>query len=354
MLASSLRLSLDSLIPVYVIYALVGLKVVALPLRHYAGTFATVILIWLGASMVPMIFRAAEARAHPGIAAGLSVTTMTVLTLYAIVELLLDYGSERDAALRRSRMVSVAAAIGLITAAGVGLADLWLLLNSHVWPGYEARTAKVLLIIALAALAVSVLIASSAAFIHGVLAVNPRIAQLRLPKRPHMVHWSWRLPPREPHARGDVVDHIAGIFTSVVYIVSNAALVAAAAASRVAVNAVLLAAYQVRRFLVAVINVIIKVAVRVARFLVAALEYVLRTSWCAFLAAFRACCFMFISVALPVAALGGAGWLALASAEQTRRYLVAGSLIALAELGGFAVMAVAALTVAWIIAAGQV
>ena len=344
---------LDSLIPVYIIYALAGLEAVALPLRHYAGTFGAVILIWLAASVVPIGFRLTAIRAHPGIAAALAVTTTTVLTGYVIFELLLDYRGEGDTALRRSRTVAVALATGLIISAGSGLADLWLFLNSRLWPGYEARTAEILLFVALGALAASVLLAASAAFIHGVLAVDRQVPQLRPPKRPDLVHWDWRLPPRDPSVPGDVVDHIAGIFASAVYVSSDAALLAAAAASRVAVNAILLAVYRVRRFMVAVINVVIKVAILVARFLAAALQYAFRTGWRAFLAAVKACRFVLISVAVPAAALGGAGWLILAAAELTRRYLVTGSLIALAELGAFAVTAVAALAVAWIIAAGQ-
>ena len=62
---------------------------------------------------------------------------------------------------------------------------------------------------------------------------------------------------------------------------------------------------------------------------------------------------MLLLSGFPVAGLIGSGWLTLASGEQTRRYLVNGSLSALRSFGILGVSTIVVLSAAWIILATQ-
>ena len=206
---------------------------------------------------------------------------------------------------------------------------------------------------ALIALTAAAILVIAAGLMRAVRNVDTRVPRIPRPGQPKLVKWQVRLPRLRRYRTRNVVDRTAEVLRQAIFHVLDILLITIVAGTRIATNCLLIATYVMKRFLVAVTNLLLKIVILTTRWLAIALASIAGLSYRAFSTAVTACLFTLVSVGLPLCTLAGAAWLVTASAEQTRRYLLAGPLIELRNLVGLISLAVALLTITWIMLAGQ-
>lgn len=335
-----LAAQIDSQLPIFIVYATICLGLVALPLRHFSRTAAIASLIWIIASIIPIIAHDASGHLHVVLAAAVLVGSVAILAIYAIADA--PYTELPRSLTRESRVISRIVAVALIIAVWSAVASAALHYESYILPGSESRVARVMLIIALISLAVGALIVSASSVVIGVRGINQRVPTLTKPSRP-----IWVTPgpsPRNNHPQ-NALDLAVGTAISAANML--------VAIGRIVVNCIAQVAYVLAYIIVTLANLVIRFAVLTARWAQATIASVARLS---FYAAFIACRCIFdpiASILVPVSALIGTPWLVMASANETRLYLLHGPAAALRSLFIMMLATTALLLGTWVILANQ-
>jgi hypothetical protein len=346
-----LAAQLYSQLPVFAVYVAIFFGFVALPLRHFVRTAIITSLIWIIASIIPIISRDTSGHLHVVLAAAALVSGIAILTIYAIAN---APSTELPTSLtQESRIISRVVAAALIIAAWSAAASLALHYESYILPGNEREIAHVLLIIALISFAVGALIVSASSIVIGVRRVNLNVRTIPKPRRP-----IWVTPTRRNHRpRTYNSQHALALaidtFIWTIYLIAFSVGNALVTTGRIVANCIEQVAYVLAFAIVTLTNVVIRFAVLTARWAQATIESVVRLS---FYAASIACRCIFdpiASVLIPVSALVGAPWLVMASAKQTHLYLLHGSHVALRNLFIMILATTALLLGTWIILANQ-
>ncbi|MCW2942632.1 MAG: hypothetical protein JWN00_5617 [Actinomycetia bacterium] len=337
---------LNSWLPVFLAYAILGLGVVVLPLRRFTITARTTTVVWAGACCVALIYQSRDMHVRGVIGAWLVATGAVVVALHAVpaaAHAALDdrfVGNSKD----RPRRV-----LAFVSGTFVVMAISALL---HVGPlssgGRYAAS-----VIALVALAAGVVAAVRAGMIDGAPRIDRNVWRWRAPTSAWQVGWRAHPKAVQHWQTTKTIERIGELVRRSLLHAGNAVKVAAFGAARTTANLLLTAWYLLQCFFIYCINQIIRGAVLMARAIWAGLLSAIWLLVRSLAVALFHLAYTLISMAIPVAMLAIAAGLEILASEQTRQYLIGGSLISLLQLAVTAAAAIGALTVAWLVLAGQ-
>jgi hypothetical protein len=321
----------------YVLYSAIFLGFIAVPLRHYARTSVIASLLWLVGSVVPFVARTTTSRFHMIAAAVIVVAAAVAFTLTTLPEA--SDSIEIPQVIRHRRVggrdyfeVTERVTVALVIAVWSAVAGVAVL----VLPGRETALAVVMLVIAALVFGVGTVIVSVSAAVLGAGPVSTTVPPIRHPGRPTR--------PSVPgvHDGGTQFDIMVEIFARVLY--------------SVAVTAgycLVLAGYGIVRAIIAMINLAVRVIVVTARWAWAAIVIEACVIWSAVVAACRGVTLTVVGVLVPASSLLGTPWIVSAAADQTRRYLLNGPIIALGFMSALLLVSTLLLLGAWMILANQ-
>lgn len=337
----------NSKLPVFIVYSAICLGLVAIPLRHFRRTFAITSILWIAASLLPVLPRATS-HFYISLAAIVGVGGIAVFAAYAIARV--PNARLRASLTRESRIISRIAGAALVIAAWSAVASLAL---RYILPGDEPRMERVVTVIALVSLAGGVLVVASSSVVIGVRRTSTLVRTIRKPRRPAWIPPTLRHYSSLRHRARNPLSLAVERFAAVMLLMAISLINALAVTGRIVANTLTLVAYVLAYTIVALTNVIVQLAVLTARWVQAAMASVARLSWNAFSIAFRSILDDFVSIVIPVSILAGAPWLVIAISNETRLYLVQGSLIALKDLSIVGLITAALLLSCWIMLANQ-
>lgn len=341
----------NSQLPIYIVYSATCLGLVALPLRHFTRTFVMVSLIWIAASAIPIVYQVAGGHVHVVMIAAIFVGGTVIFALYAIAgapNVRLPQSLNQE-----SRVISRMVAIALIVAAASAGIELCIHFEGYFLPASEPRTGRIALVVSLIFVALGALLVTASSVVIGVRNMKLDVRAFSKPRRP-----TWDRPkliPRAPrHRRGrNPLERVAEMLVWVIYQITMSLANALIVVGRVTANCLVLAAYVLAYVTVAFTNLAVRIAVLTARWIQATAVSVTRLTFYALSIACRSSLDVIASVIVPICVLVGTPWLVLASANETRLYLLHGSLTALRDLSLIGLAAMALLLSTWIILANQ-
>jgi hypothetical protein len=348
-LGFALTAELDSWLPTFFVLGAIGLSVVALPLRNFPVTAKVAGVFWITATVIALIYHAVGARSDAVTVAVLLIAGGCGLAahsgFFAIFVALGDDG-------KRPRQAIALVAAALVVAAAAGTTFLAFELVPMPFPLDEGLIKSIALYTAGVAVAFGVVVALAVGMVDGPRGRSPRVPEIEEWAGFRPVGWQGTRKP-VLHRPSSGIDVIYELIARAAIRVRNAVVVVAWMLARKSVNFVLGTARVVVNSLIYAANVAINLCyliVWVAWLALGATVSIL------FGAAELAVWYVFyalVVLVLPVSALAVAAatlpWLA----EETRRYLLDGSLAVLAEFVLLSVMAITALTAAWILLANQ-
>lgn len=351
----ALAAQLDSWIPLFVVYALIGLSAVALPLRLFPLTVRLTIVIWLVASAGALVYHFSGSRAHAIMATALLVAAGCALGLHAVTRSVQDILAGKAVSNDRQRSLGALAFVtgAVATAAAAGAIALALLLVPRVLESGAAELRSAALITAIAAIVLAALGAAAAGLFDGIPRISTRPGSIQIWPGPRKVTWrAERKVIRSGRIR-TFGDRIGDVTRRVLIRMGNALASFSTDAARISVNLVFTAVRLMANGLIHFLNFMIwLITITVRAILSAATStwwFLTRSVTQAVLHAFYAA----TAAGIPAAALFLAAGLTSSAAGQMLRYLVAGSIAALLGFAVTAVLGMAALTTAWITLASQ-
>lgn len=351
----ALAAEVNSWLPLFLLYALIGLAVVGLPLRWFRVTAGATALIWAAACAIALAYHAFGDHSR--------VVTTTILLLAAGCGVGLEAGmmalgavfTDEPADGGRDAPRAVQAAVtGTLTAAGTaGLLALSFIFVPKILSLRGSWSVVVAVVFLLVMLALGLMVAVVAGLVDG--AVHVSTDTPRVPP--------WTGPgPRRWHAIRSVIvrrrvrtmwDRIGEVLRRSLIRLADAVRSVAVASARMIANILIAAVRIVVNSALAGVNLAVKFIVVLLRVIISGIASAFRTLVDATELAVAALTRTLIGGAFPVAALVTAAGLTLAAAGQTRTYLVSGSLMSLLLFGALAAAGLATLTATWITLATQ-
>jgi hypothetical protein len=345
----------NSWLPLFLMYALIGLATVGLPLRRFPATVVATILIWTAACAIALAYHAIGGHARVVMTAILLLAAGCGFGIQAEALAIADIPDDQPAAngRQRSRAVPVFVAGMLVASGTAGLVALGLIFIPEILSLRGSWSVFLAVIFLLALLAAALVAAIASGLVDGAGGISTDTP--RLP--------AWTGPgPRRWRARRSVIarrrvrtmwDRMGEVFRRSLIRLADAVRIAAVAAARTIANVLIAAVRILVNSALACVNLAVKIIVLIFRGIVAAIVAAWRTLLDATELAIESLIYILIAAAFPVAALLTTGGLTLVAAEQTRTYLISGSLTSLLLFAALAAAGLAALTIAWITLATQ-
>jgi hypothetical protein len=351
----ALAAELNSWLPVFVIYAIVGLAAVGLPLRLFPLTVRVTIMIWLVACAVSLTYHFSKSDLHSVMVTALVVAAACGLSLHsgvhAVQSALDDQVTEnRD---NRPKAVLVSATIFFAIAVGAGAVALSTLLIPSILLRFKSWLLPGAAITAAAAVALGLLIAVITGLIDGTPRISTDTPAIDPWRGYEEVNWRVRRTIIRRRRIHTIVDRMGEVLRHALIRLADALRILSTALARTMTNLFFSSVRLVVNGVIRIINFTLKVAILIFRSLVAGL---ISASWFCSHAATLVSRYLFYAImvaGLPVAALFIGAVFTSISAEETLRYLIAGSLLALLRFGICAVVGIALLAIAWSMLASQ-
>jgi hypothetical protein len=351
----TLAAQLNSWLPLFAVYALIGLATVGLPLRLFPLTVRVAILIWLLACAVTLTYHLTGANAHTILITAIILAAMCGLGLHIgmhSVQVALDEKAVNNEAHRPRAVLALVTGAFTISAA-LSVAGLSLVLVPRSLSVDAAQLTTGALIAAVTAFAVGWLVAAVAGFIHGAPRISMDTAAIRSWRGWEPVNWrAARTALRQRQIRS-IVDRMGDVLRRAVIRLADALRISSVASARTAANFLMAAVRILVNILIRGVNFILKLIIIVFRAILAGLA----SAWWFSSSAVRlTILYLLYAIAvagLPTATLFIAAACTSVAAGQTLRYLIYGSLVALLQFGSLAVLGIAALATAWITLASQ-
>jgi hypothetical protein len=341
----------NSELPLFVVYATISLGLVALPLRHFSRTAAITSLIWIIGSAIPIVSRVMSGRFNVLMAAAILGGGALIFATYAIVDV--PHAKLPRSLDRGSQVISRIVAVAIIVAVWSTVVGLALRFENYVLPGNYSRTARDMLVVALLSLAVGVLGISASSIVMGVQRIKLGVRTIPRPNRPHWVAPKLLGIAARQYSARNVLDRTIEALAWAIYRIATSLANALIVIGRITANCAVMAAFALAYAIVVLTNSIVRLAVLTARWVQATIASIARLAFYAILIVYRCIFNTVASVIVPVCVLIGTPWLVMAAANDTRLYLVQGSLLALRDLFVAALGTVALLLGTWVILANQ-
>ena len=345
----------SSWLPLFFVYATIGLGIVGLPLRLFPVAVRVTVLLWCVACALSFAYHLASARAH-----GVMVTTLIIVAACALGSQCAIF-SARDARNERtfsnadhrprSALAFVAGMVSISLAAGLAASSLDIT-PRRLLIG-QSTLITVTWISSAAALALALVGAVVAGMVDGAPRVSSDTAAIPAWRGPDEVTWRAQRTAIRPARIRTVIDRMGDVLRRALIRLADVLRIVAVTASRTALNLLFVAVTIVANWLIACVNFVIKVATILVRAITAG---VISAAWILSRAVVLAIAMLIrtaLSAGLPVAAMCIAAEITDIAAEETLRYLTSGSLAGLLLFGMSALIATVSLTVAWIILASQ-
>jgi hypothetical protein len=346
---------LNSWVPVFIVYAMIGLGGVGLPLRLFPLTIRLTILVWFAACVGTLTYHITGPHFHAIMLTTLTIVAACALGLHAGVLSVQGALAEEGVNNHNHRPKAVLAFVtsALVVFAAAGIAALSLLLVPESLLLDDSRLMRFAVITAIAAAAAALLGAVVAGLIDGAPRVSLETTGFPAWRGPEPV--TWRAEPTAIRHRRvhTIVDRMGEVLRKALIRLADALRILSVASARATVNLLLTAARISVNSLIRSVNFVFKLIVILLRGIVAGL---LSAWWFCSNAADLAISnllYAVVAAGLPVAALFVAAGLTTAAAGDTRTYLISGSLAALLHLGIRVILGITALTLAWITLASQ-
>ncbi len=338
-----------SWLPLFLIYAMIGLAAAVLPLRLFPRASRMTALIWAAACTVAFTYDRVASQAHALIVTILLIAGACALGLHVAV-LAVDGALDEDGKPDEARPRRVLAfVVTLFTLSGTGglIATCLLALPGSLLAA-RADLLRASEILGAASLGCGLLVALLAGIAHW--AVHVSRAAPEIPRWGGQAPVRWRvsrsvIPRRRART---IVDRIGDVAWRALLRLAESLRIVACAAARGTVNILFTAARLLANAFIFCLNFVIRVIVVAARCLIAG---VARALWVCLTAVGLILTFLLYAVivaALPIGALVGAAVAMLAAAQETERYLLTGSLTALLLFAVLAVAGLALVTASWI------
>jgi hypothetical protein len=337
---------LDSAVPVSLAYILVALGAIALPLRNFLTTCWVTVVLWLAISGLALSFQFTDTHFHAVTAATFLLVVMTATTLLSMF-----YAGplDEDAVGIASGLVA-RGVIGVIGAVAIGFASA---LAGKAWRAEGLPVGRVAFFAAVILGAGSIVTAIVGGFVHGAMRIRRDVRGIQGPRRLKPVTWRVSVSSPRPRQGRSPIDRIAEVVTLALHRTSAMVTKALVSVCRVSVNFLLTAANVLVARAVDLINWGVKALVLTLRCIAAGVADTIWLGYRALVSAVMSVLWAATFVLVPVGALAGAGLFLVGSAEETRRYIAAGSLSVLLRIIVLQLMALGLATVAWITLASQ-
>jgi hypothetical protein len=349
-----LTAQLNSVIPVDLSYTLIGLCVISLPLRKFAGTCWMAAVLWLLTSAFSLAFQFTGDHFRVVISTAFLLILVSLSAVWAVSD-----ADEASIAIHKripgpfpagAASLIACGLIGAVASLVVGLAAIG---NARVWHGDESSITQGSFVAAACFMAASILVAIVIGFIFGTGRIRRDVPEIKQPRRPRLKDWSVHLSPPTRRPVYNVVDRISEAAILAIFRTSEIVLKASVSLARLTVNFLLIAMYILVRLLVAVANKIIRMVVLAFRTIVAAVAAAGRVFYRSCVSACEGIARVTVNLDLPVMTLAVASLLTAGAAEESRRYIVESSprilLIVLVRV----VIALLLATITWIALASQ-
>lgn len=345
----------SSWLPLFFVYATIGLGIVGLPLRLFPVTVRVTVLLWFVACTVALVYHLTSDRAH-----GVMVTTLIIVAACALGSQCAIFSargarSERtfsDADHRpRSALAFAAGTVSISLAAGLAASSLDIM-PRRLLIG-QSTLITVTWISGAAALALGLVGAVVAGMVDGAPRVSSDTAAMPAWRGPDEVRWRAQRTVIRPARVRTVIDRMGDVLRRALIRLADALRIAAVIATRTALNLLFTAVTIVANWLIACVNFVIKIATIVFRAITAG---AISAAWILSRAVALAIVMLIrtaLSAGLPVAAICVTAGITDIAAEETLRYLTSGSLAGMLLFGMSAVIATVSLTVAWVSLASQ-
>lgn len=344
-----------SWLPLFAVYAAVGLAILALPLRLFAVTVRLTVVLWLVACALALAYRLTNGHVHGVIAGALIMAAACGIAAQSTV---FAVGDARDEATfsnpkqrPRGALAFVAGAASLSLTSGLAAAILFL-----ATPTLVAGRSALIVVTAVAAaafLALALIGSAVAGAIDGFPRPSRDTPEIRRWPGPVQVRWRGQRTAISPRRIRTVIDKMGDVVRRALIRLADGLRIAAVATARITLNILFAAAKIVLNWLIACANFVIKLAIVTARMIAAAAESAIWLLSRAIALVLATLVYVLVTAALPVAAIAAAAGLATVAATQSLRYLTDGSLAALLFFAISAAIATASISIAWIILASQ-
>jgi hypothetical protein len=338
----------------FAFYGLTGLAAVWLPLRLFPNTANAAFAIYASSETAILIYHVAGSAVHAGIVTAVLITTVFFLGAHSGIHSAAEAADmASEASNHKSPGVLILVTLCFVTAFTAGVAALGMLLI----PGslFLARPGLMPASVILAGCAVG--IGGFAALITGLIESASHIAldtpRLGLWGGPGLVTWHRDRTVIRRRRVVSVWDRMGEVLRRSVILMADTLQIIAVAAARTIVNIMFTAVRITVNEVLRCINALARVAVLTYRCIVAGVASALRNCARALLLATLFVFYAAISAGLPVGLLTVAAAMTLISAEETRLYLIDGSLEALLRCGIAATTGLVALTTTWIVLANE-
>jgi hypothetical protein len=313
------------------------------------------ILIWFTACAGVLTYHATGAHFHAIMMTTLLIAAACALGLHAgilsVQSALAEKGVDNRNHRPKAVLAFVTGALAISVAAGIAALGLLLVPKSQLLG--ESGLMDFAIITIVASAAAGLLGAIAAGFIDGAPRVSLETPGFRLWRGPEPVSWrAWPTTIRRRRVHG-IWDRMGEVLRQTLIRLADALRILSVASARATVNLLITAARMSVNGLIRCVNFVFRLIVILLRGIVAGL---VSTWWfCSNAAELTTLYLLYAIVAagLPIAVLIVAAGLTTVSAEDTRLYLISGSLVALLHLGMRAILGVAAITLAWITIASQ-
>jgi hypothetical protein len=351
----ALAAELNSWFPLFVAYAMIGLGALALPLRLYSLTVRTTVLVWFVAYVATLTYHVTGSDGRAILVAILLLAAGCGLGLHVGVRSVQDALDEDVVSnydLRpRSVLVFVTGILVICVISGVVALSL-VLLPQDISAG-KSWLVSASLIVAATALALSLLVTVVTGLVDGAPRVSLDTPALRTWRGVVPVSWRARRTAIHPRRVHTVVDRMGDVLRRALIRLADALRISSVAAARTGVNLLLTAVKILVNSLIRCANAVLKVVVILFRGIVAGLASAWWLLSNATRLAFARLGYSMVTIGIPVAAIFVAAGSTSASAGDTLRYLVSGSLVALFSFFAWAILGIVALTISWISLASQ-
>lgn len=351
----ALAAQLNSFIPIFIIYAVIGLGVIGLPLRLFPFTIRTAVFVWFVAYSFALTYHYTGSHSHAIMVTALILVAACALGLHSgvlSVQKVLTTGAIKNDDHRPTAVLAAVTGTLVISAAAAVIALSLLLVPSGLLVG-ESRLMHAAIVTAIAAVALSLLIAVVGGLVDGAPRVSLVTPGIPVWQGPGLVTWrAQRTAIRHRRIR-TIVDRMGEVLRHSLIRLADALHISSVATARIAYNLLLMAIHHLANGLIRCANLIFKLIVILLRGILSGLASAWWFGSRATGTIITSLLYAGFAAGLPIIAIFITAGLTIVSAEQTRSYLIYGSLISLLRFCAVAVLEVLVLTVAWIILASQ-